>query len=263
MTSSATAEQMKLLMDFMGDHLDLARNRLQRSIEGRILGKTLWADVTKLLNAVGGAVKTTKQWQKVWSDKKYLAKKAAALASRSDNATGGGPSNDQLTRQDHQILNIMGEGCGLPDTEAITDPFPRESNKAKSPHRISLERNDGEVESESDDSLQSFVPEPSDVRKPTVSASSSSTPLRKPSEGGNPTVRASISSTQRGRRRRLRLTRTQRPQALSEDVHTRIFRIEEEKKQELAAIRAQLEKLTDVVVSALKELRRINNNTRH
>jgi hypothetical protein len=53
-----------------------------------------------------------------------MPQKLSAAGTRSANATGGGPSNvPDLFDMDQQILNIMANNYGLPETSALTDPF--------------------------------------------------------------------------------------------------------------------------------------------
>jgi hypothetical protein len=62
--SSATSEQILVLLEFLSEHQDLARNYV-RSQDGRARTARLWAEITQQLNSLGGAVKTATQWQKV------------------------------------------------------------------------------------------------------------------------------------------------------------------------------------------------------
>ncbi|KAL4701877.1 hypothetical protein ACJJTC_018737 [Scirpophaga incertulas] len=90
-TGSSTPEQIDTLLNFLDEHRDLAVGKL-RSIEGKVQAKRLWEELCNTLNSIGGCTKTVQQWQKVWFDRKHLAKKAAADARRSVTETGGGPS---------------------------------------------------------------------------------------------------------------------------------------------------------------------------
>lgn len=65
MSANATAEQKQVLLEFMQEHQDLARGRLQRDVSGKDRAKALWTELTTTLNSLGGSVKTAKQWQKV------------------------------------------------------------------------------------------------------------------------------------------------------------------------------------------------------
>ncbi|RVE51201.1 hypothetical protein evm_004166 [Chilo suppressalis] len=90
----ATPEQIEALLSFLDEHKDLARGRL-RSIEAKVQAKRLWEELCNSLNAMGGSTKTAQQWQKVWFDRKHLAKKA-----------------EEVHRQTHwelKVLSIMGE----------------------------------------------------------------------------------------------------------------------------------------------------------
>ncbi|CAK1596330.1 unnamed protein product [Parnassius mnemosyne] len=111
-TGSATPEQIDALLNFLDEHRDLARGRL-RSLEGKVQAKRLWDELCNTLNSMGGCTKTVQQWQKVWFDRKHLAKKAAADSRRSASMTGGGPSvAPQLSHSELKVLSIMGDGFG-------------------------------------------------------------------------------------------------------------------------------------------------------
>ncbi|KPJ20002.1 hypothetical protein RR48_01234 [Papilio machaon] len=88
-TGSATPEQIDVLLNFLDEHRDLARGRL-RGADGNVQTKRLWEKLCYSLNSMGGCTKTIQQ--KVWFDRKHLAKKATADSRRSTSATGGGPS---------------------------------------------------------------------------------------------------------------------------------------------------------------------------
>ncbi|XP_022818281.1 uncharacterized protein LOC111350815 [Spodoptera litura] len=139
-TGSATPEQVDTLLNFLDEHRDLARGHL-RSVEGKLQAKRLWDEVCNLLNAMGGCTKTVTQWQKVWFDRKHLAKKAAADSRRSATMTGGGPAVTS-SPWELKVLNIMGDGFGLRQTEARVPAFPEAYELAPStssqPPRLEL-----------------------------------------------------------------------------------------------------------------------------
>ncbi|CAG4969155.1 unnamed protein product [Parnassius apollo] len=111
-TGSATPEQIDALLNFLDEHRDLARGRL-RSLEGKVQVKRLWDELCNTLNSMGGCTKTVQQWQKVWFDRKHLAKKAAADSRRSASMTVCGPSVAlQLFHSELKVLSIMGDGFG-------------------------------------------------------------------------------------------------------------------------------------------------------
>ncbi|KAL0868260.1 hypothetical protein ABMA27_007791 [Loxostege sticticalis] len=123
-TPAATQAQLDALLNFMEGNRDFACGLL-RSADGRMRSKRLWEDLCKSLNALGGCTKSIEQWQRVWADRKHLAKKAAGAARRSASTTGGGPSDaPNLSSVELRILAIMGDGFGEPQTEARVPAFP-------------------------------------------------------------------------------------------------------------------------------------------
>ncbi|KAJ8710259.1 hypothetical protein PYW07_009625 [Mythimna separata] len=127
-TGSATPEQSDTLLNFLDEHRDLARGRL-RGGDGSAHSKRLWKELCNMLNSMGGSTKSIQQWQKVWFDRKHLAKKAAADARRPASATGGGPSTaPSLSQWQLKVLSIMGIGFGERQTGSRVPPF-RETNE--------------------------------------------------------------------------------------------------------------------------------------
>lgn len=58
-------EQVKSIIDFMGQHVEFASGNL-RSLEARHTSKRLWEELTKMLNSCrGGTRKTSDGWSKV------------------------------------------------------------------------------------------------------------------------------------------------------------------------------------------------------
>ncbi|KAL0861286.1 hypothetical protein ABMA27_008847 [Loxostege sticticalis] len=123
MSAPPTAEQIEMLLNFLQEHQDLARGHL-RDVSGRAQTRDLWLDLANNGNACGGTVKAVKQWQRVWADRKYLAKKAASASRQSASATGGGPSTaPPISDTDRRIISIMGEGFGSQQVEGRVPAF--------------------------------------------------------------------------------------------------------------------------------------------
>lgn len=104
-SNAPSRKQVMVFLDFLNEHRELA-NCMLRGPTGRVKAHQLWEDIAEKLNKISGCHKTTQQWQRVWSDKKYLTRKAAAV--RYASMSGGLPAPD-LTPQDEKILAIIGE----------------------------------------------------------------------------------------------------------------------------------------------------------
>ncbi|CAH1637275.1 unnamed protein product [Spodoptera littoralis] len=104
----ASPEQFATLLEYMETHGDLARP--VAGPQGRLRSDRLWAELTNILNAVGGGVsKTTDKWKKVWADWKSKTKKKALTIRHHARGTGGGPASGQnLSATDERMLAIMG-----------------------------------------------------------------------------------------------------------------------------------------------------------
>lgn len=124
----ATPKQVRHLLAFLKEEKEMAKGCL-RSFEGRLKSRRLWAQLTEELNAMGGSIKTTKQWQRVWADKKYLTRKAVAAAKRSAATTEGGPSKVPPGHgADPFVLEIMEPTFGSQLASGTAPLFPKEES---------------------------------------------------------------------------------------------------------------------------------------
>ncbi|KAF9807964.1 hypothetical protein SFRURICE_017136 [Spodoptera frugiperda] len=126
--NAPSRKQMKVFLDFLSEHTDLA-NCLLRGPTGRAKAYQLWEDIAEKLNTISGCTKTTQQWQRVWTDRKYVARKTAAVHFAA--AATGTPPSLQLTQQDKKILTILGEAIPPPPMKrdairAENEPKPKE-----------------------------------------------------------------------------------------------------------------------------------------
>ncbi|XP_047038592.1 uncharacterized protein LOC124643621 isoform X1 [Helicoverpa zea] len=238
-TGSATPEQIETLLNFLDEHRDLARGRLRGS-DGSAHAKRLWEELCNNLNSMGGCTKTVQQWQKVWFDRKHLAKKAAADSRRLASATGGGPlTAPQLSQWQLKILSIMGFGFGDRQTGArvpafmeINEPIPSTSSQTSHPVRIPQPFDDNPEEfleyvEPSQEDRQLSQPE-----SPAVTAAYVPPPFTQECPTFTPSSRR---------------TRSTRRRSASTDVRSRLYQYEEERAQretvtnaELAGIRGEL-----------------------
>ncbi|KAG6442832.1 hypothetical protein O3G_MSEX002516 [Manduca sexta] len=123
MSEACSADQLNVLLNFLHDNKELARGMLRTS-DGRARAKRLWKEISQLLNSLGGSIKTVQQWQKVWTDRKYLEKKNAAAVRRDHTGTRRGPSSASLAQWEIRVLEIIGEGFGGPQTTGRVPAFP-------------------------------------------------------------------------------------------------------------------------------------------
>lgn len=84
-TRHVTYDQVKTIIDFMGQHVDLATGSL-RTLEARHTSKRLWEELTKILNGCrGGTRKNSDGWSKVAHshylvDSNYLVERLLSFA---------------------------------------------------------------------------------------------------------------------------------------------------------------------------------------
>ncbi|CAK1578756.1 unnamed protein product [Parnassius mnemosyne] len=242
-TGSATPEQIDALLNFLDEHRDLARGRL-RSLEGKVQAKRLWDELCNTLNSMGGCIKTVQQWQKVWFDRKHLAKKAAADSRRSASMTGGGPSvAPQLSHSELKVLSIMGDGFGDRQIGARVPAFT-ETNES----RPSTYSQGSQLQQQSLD-LHVEVQEYADPSKESQQIYSNSTKNE---------ISIEIDTQEASQSARPRRIRS----AAGSDVRSRLYQYEDGRAEretvrntELAGIRAALEELRDIGRDYLEFLR--------
>nr|CAD7450763.1 unnamed protein product [Timema bartmani] len=91
----------------MLDHREVAAGRLF-GMKGRENLGTRWQELGLLLNTMGPH-KSVVQWQKVWTDLKYKARRHAALFRADHLKTGNKPKNEPaLNDMEKKILTIIG-----------------------------------------------------------------------------------------------------------------------------------------------------------
>ncbi|XP_075980488.1 uncharacterized protein LOC142979464 [Anticarsia gemmatalis] len=174
-TGTVSPDQIEMLLNFLQDHKELARGQL-RSCEGKVKARRLWQELCTNLNSMGGCTKTVKQWQKVWFDKKHIAKKAAANSRRS--SAGGGPSSaPSLSQWEERVISIIEDGFGLGQASASVSTFydtadsnPPSSSQASLPQAPKLEHIDF-----SEPSSPSSIDQPIESPRLTTSSRSQST----------------------------------------------------------------------------------------
>ncbi|RVE47927.1 hypothetical protein evm_007441 [Chilo suppressalis] len=197
----ASPEQLSTLLEFMESHGTLARPLA--GAQGRVRSDRLWADLTNILNAVGGGVnKTTDKWKKVWADWKSKTKKKGLIIRSHARGTGGGPASRQiLSALDERVLAIMGPLAVEGQASVQELGFNKSQSAAPtqlSPPIIQDNPNLLEIVNETPDLPTS--PQPS-------TSSQSEAPSRPPRRRRPPTPGASATLPTAGRRPRMRSPR--------------------------------------------------------
>ncbi|XP_050357763.1 uncharacterized protein LOC126778297 isoform X2 [Nymphalis io] len=117
-------EQFKILIDFMGQHVGLATGSA-RTLEARHKSKSLWNELTKMLNnARSGTKKTSDGWSKYWSDfKNKLKNKVRLLKKRQKPGASSKSIVNPLTKLEKKALVILGPHFGRKISKVSVDPF--------------------------------------------------------------------------------------------------------------------------------------------
>ncbi|CAH2041551.1 unnamed protein product, partial [Iphiclides podalirius] len=227
---SATQEQIDMLLDFVQENQGFAKG-VKKNVEGRVKTNQLWINITSKLNNVGGAVKTVKQWQKVWADRKYLAKKAAAAYRRSA-ATGSPTTPPPLSEAERRVIEILGEDLCTRQTQASSPAYKQNLRDDQNTDQSSSE------ESTYDKDLIIIKRDP----------------LAAERKGENVSKTSDQPAFRNQRKRRI-LSQSQRSDS---DVELQLVHLEERKIEELTGIRQELRELTGAVRQLLEVIQNKN-----
>ncbi|XP_030031679.2 uncharacterized protein LOC115448401 isoform X1 [Manduca sexta] len=101
-------EQVKTIIDFMGQHIELATGSM-RSLYERHTSKKLWGELTKTLNSChGGTRKNSDGWSKYWSDFKNKLKNKVRILERQKSGSALNKTIRPLTKLEKRALVILG-----------------------------------------------------------------------------------------------------------------------------------------------------------
>ncbi|XP_063829900.1 uncharacterized protein LOC135079236 isoform X1 [Ostrinia nubilalis] len=167
-TRLVSYEQVKTLVDFMGQNIQFATGSL-RTLEARQTSKKLWAELTKMLNDCRlGTKKTADGWSKYWSDFKNKLKNKVRTLNRQKPGFALDKTITPLTKLERKALVILAPHFEkmLSRTEAFVDKsadippevkletFQENNEYCKDQMENSNDRLSG-VDRESEDSAQS------------------------------------------------------------------------------------------------------------
>ncbi|XP_044760896.1 uncharacterized protein LOC123318351 [Coccinella septempunctata] len=112
--ASASAEQKKLLLDYMKKHPDLLSAKFSKKFTMKDARK-LWVEISNILNTCDGANKDWKSWRKTWHDirsrtKTKCARKRSYGRGTSRGTLLAGPSGDFEREVLEVITNVPVEG---------------------------------------------------------------------------------------------------------------------------------------------------------
>ncbi|XP_063392763.1 uncharacterized protein LOC134678222 [Cydia fagiglandana] len=100
-------EQVKLMLDFMGQHVDFATGQL-RSLEARHVSKKLWNELTQTLNSCRGTRKTMDGWSRYWSDFKNKLKNKLRIINKRKRLGSTDKGIRPLTKLEKRAVVILG-----------------------------------------------------------------------------------------------------------------------------------------------------------
>ncbi|XP_053698565.1 uncharacterized protein LOC128745515 [Sabethes cyaneus] len=101
-------DQKQYIVDYMANNIDFANNRFQ-SLRGKELQVKKWSDLSTSLNALGGATKSSEQWELSWRDLKQKTKtKWLNIHNRQSGENGMlKKKRDVLSEIEKMVLAIM------------------------------------------------------------------------------------------------------------------------------------------------------------
>ncbi|XP_063372565.1 uncharacterized protein LOC134660714 [Cydia amplana] len=100
-------EQVKLMLDFMGQHVDFATGQL-RSLEARHVSKKLWSELTQTLNSCRGTRKTMDGWSRYWSDFKNKLKNKVRIINKRKRLGSTDKTIRPLSKLEKRAVVILG-----------------------------------------------------------------------------------------------------------------------------------------------------------
>ncbi|XP_063545929.1 uncharacterized protein LOC134753896 [Cydia strobilella] len=100
-------EQVKLMLDFMGQHVDFATGQL-RSLEARHVSKRLWSELTQTLNSCRGTRKNMDGWSRYWSDFKNKLKNKVRIMNKRKRLGSIDKGIRPLTKLEKRAVVILG-----------------------------------------------------------------------------------------------------------------------------------------------------------
>ncbi|KAM7306386.1 uncharacterized protein ISCGN_010103 [Ixodes scapularis] len=100
--------EITALVDGYEDH-KLAIQARTSGPHGSLAKQRAWAIITASLFAVSGVRRSVNEVKKKWTDYKSANKIRGAAVRRSQNATGGGPGEPELTDAEERVIGLLSE----------------------------------------------------------------------------------------------------------------------------------------------------------
>ncbi|XP_055904373.1 uncharacterized protein LOC129943406 isoform X2 [Eupeodes corollae] len=142
----------------MEQYPDLAKSFSANTINSRDSQRIQWEKLTRMLNENGPPTKSTAEWKRIWTIRKYNAKKKLIANKKSIAQTGGGPFTEKAL---DSVDEVIIQACGI---EAAVEGTFGVSSFGCNEHEL-------------DNALKELLSEPVDVAlepQPTPTPASSS-----------------------------------------------------------------------------------------
>ncbi|KAL9912880.1 uncharacterized protein LOC119636649 [Glossina fuscipes] len=136
--TSTSKEQMDIMLSFIANNPEMARNFNQCTAQERQKINKLWEELRTELNSMGLPNRTTTGWRKVWADRKYKTKKKLNINRRSLQKSGGEPSEEvTLTADEEMIVELANLDSAIdnePNKNFEDDTLSSRSESPRSPN---------------------------------------------------------------------------------------------------------------------------------
>lgn len=103
-----TVSEMNILTDKIEDNLQVLQSKLTNSITNQRKNK-IWDSITRDVNAIGVANRTTHEVKEKWKNLTSSAKKKFSDIRRQERQTGGGPPPKEASPVEEKIIKLFEE----------------------------------------------------------------------------------------------------------------------------------------------------------
>ncbi|XP_024879185.1 uncharacterized protein LOC112459365 [Temnothorax curvispinosus] len=196
---NVTKKQKSVMLNYMKDNPDFARDRLRYNGANKKILDDMWSNITNSLNSIGsGPQKQPKEWQKTWRDWKANVLKKCTQNKSYAMGTGGGPLKTiALTQLEEELMEILSpEAIGLdsiPQGGSFNRIKEKKSSDTISPQEESLLRNVQRVQASRIKEVHT-IPTSTQTKRKCTSILINAAKIQKGTEGKNP-ISSTCSST--------------------------------------------------------------------
>ncbi|XP_055922570.1 uncharacterized protein LOC129953403 isoform X2 [Eupeodes corollae] len=119
-----------MLTSFMEQNTDVAKSFSPKGNNYKESHKMLWEKLSKTLNANGPPTKSTREWKRIWTTRKYSVKKKLLQNQKSLKETGGGPFMElPLDTNEETIVKVCGIKAAIAGISGVSSCGGEDENE--------------------------------------------------------------------------------------------------------------------------------------